>query len=129
MRLEEIKEGEPYILVEGPRWGDAKFYGKWLLAAAKAEALWKKAINDPSFEKQVDRLTIAFIPDLGIGATDILSRLKTNFVSFAIPLNAIGAEDGELVEEFTVMVEMGFFTLTGQRYQMTIPENLNMEVA
>ena len=28
-----------------PRWGDAEFYGKWLLAAAKAEALWKEAMT------------------------------------------------------------------------------------
>ena len=30
------------VLVEGPRWGDAEFYGNWLLAAAKAEAFGKK---------------------------------------------------------------------------------------
>ena len=62
MRLEEIKEGEPYILIEGPRWGDAEFYGRWLLAAAKAEALWKKAIKDPSFEEQIGSLTAMHIP-------------------------------------------------------------------
>ena len=48
-----IEEGEPYILVEGPEWGDAEFCGKWLLMAAKAEALWKKAINDPSLKEQI----------------------------------------------------------------------------
>ena len=32
---------KPYVLVEGPRWDDAEFYRRWLLAAGKAEALWK----------------------------------------------------------------------------------------
>jgi hypothetical protein len=33
--------GDPCALIEGARFGDADFYGKWLLAAADAEALWK----------------------------------------------------------------------------------------
>jgi hypothetical protein len=45
-----------YCLVEGPRWADTEFYGSWLLAIAKADSLWKEAIEDPSFMKQVDRL-------------------------------------------------------------------------
>ena len=63
---------EPYILIEGPKWGDAEFYGNWLLMAAKAEALWKEAVNDPSFDDQVMRLMVADIPDFGMGATDML---------------------------------------------------------
>ena len=58
MSLEDIKEGEPYILVEGPRSGDTEFYGQWHLAASKAEALWKQALMDPSFETQIDRLLV-----------------------------------------------------------------------
>ena len=127
MNLQDfIKEHDPHILVEGPEWGDAEFYGNWLLAAAKAEALWKEAINDPSFEKQVDRLTTIFMPDFGIGATDILSRLKPNLISCAIRVN--GGEEVELVEEFAMMVEMGFFVLAGHRYQIAIPGQLNMDV-
>jgi hypothetical protein len=38
-RKENLMERtDPYILVQGPAWGDAQFYGEWLLAAAKAEA-------------------------------------------------------------------------------------------
>ena len=36
---------DPYVLIEGPKWADAKVYGNWLLAAAKAEALWKQALR------------------------------------------------------------------------------------
>jgi hypothetical protein len=33
---------DSYVLVQGPAWGDAHFYGQWLQAAAKAEAFWKE---------------------------------------------------------------------------------------
>jgi hypothetical protein len=117
-----------YCLVEGPRWADTEFYGSWLLAIAKADAigpaarcslLWKEAIKDHSFEKEVDRLMVVFIPDFSITATVLLSRLETNLASFLVEL------DEEEGEEFVMMVEMGFFALTGQRYQMVIPAHLD----
>jgi hypothetical protein len=116
-------ESEPYFLIEGPRWGDTEFYGMWLLAAARADALWKEAIKNPIFAQQVDRLLLAYIPDFGIGATVLLSKLETNLVSLAVCLNG---EEVELVEEFAMMVEMGFFVLTGQRYQMAVPAPLDI---
>ena len=122
MNLEvSIQKDSPCILVEGPRWADAAFYGKWLLAAAKANALWEKAIKDPSFEKQVNRLMVAYIPEFSISATVLLSYLEKNFASLVVRL-----DDEMGVEEFTMMVEMGFFVLTGQRYQMVIPTRLTI---
>jgi hypothetical protein len=112
---------EPCALVEGPMWADTKFYGKWLLAAAKADALWKKSISDPSFQEQVDRLMITYIPDFNIGATVLLSRLEQNLASFVVSLN--GEEEPE---EFAMMIGMGFFVLTGHRYQMVIPARLTL---
>jgi len=67
---------KPYVLVEGPKWGDAEFYGRWLLAAGKAEALWKEAVNDNSFKRQIELVTAFYIPDFGIGATVLLSRFE-----------------------------------------------------
>lgn len=116
------QECEPCILVEGPMWGDTKFYGKWLLAAAKADALWKKAIKDPIFEMQVERLLVVYVPDFSIAATVLLSRLEKNLVAFVTRLN-----DEQEGEAFAMMVKMGFFILTGQRYQMVIPTLLSME--
>jgi hypothetical protein len=55
-------DADPYVLVEGP-FGDAEFYGKWLLAAAEAEALWRALFkDDPIFTEQVDILWLAEIP-------------------------------------------------------------------
>ena len=109
------------VLVEGPQWGDAEFYGNWLLAAAKAETLWKKASDAPDFAKQVDRLSVATIPHFGIAATVFLMRLEDNLSSFVLSFN-----EGDGVDEFVMMAEMGFFVRTGRGYQMAIPADLNL---
>jgi hypothetical protein len=114
---------EPHVLVEGPRWGDAEFYSKWLLAAAKADVLWKKAItDDPSFKKQVEAVTAYCIPDFRIAATVMLSRFEENLASIMVGLTE---DDWLEFNEVAMMAEMGFFVITGARYQMVLPRNLN----
>ena len=68
-------------------------------------------------------MTAFCIPDFGIGATILLSRFEKNLASVTVGLNS---EDIEEFNEFAMMVEMGFFILTGERYQMVIPTKLNM---
>jgi hypothetical protein len=108
----------PCVLVEGPSWGDAEFYGRWLLAAAEAEAFWKNAYKDSEFQKQVDRVCVACIPHFGISATLIITELRQYTTSLVIDLNT---EEGE---SFAMMVAMEFFTFSAPRYQMTIPSHL-----
>ncbi len=112
---------ERCILVEGPRWGDAAFYGKWLIAAAKANALWEKAIKDHNFQQEIERLMWFYIPDFGICATILITYLRRSLASVRVYLR-----DWE-AEEFTIMLELGFFVKTGERYQMAIPSGLTLE--
>ena len=119
-----IEDIGPCALVEGPRWADAEFYGRWLLAAAKAEMLWREAYEDPSFSEKVMLVTMCCIPDFAIGATVLLSRFEKNLASVTVGLNR---DDGEEFNELAMMCEMGFFLRTGERYQMVIPTDLNME--
>ena len=50
--LSKDKHNGTYILVEGPSWGDAEFYGRWLLDAAKVNQLLQQAKrDDPDFRK------------------------------------------------------------------------------
>jgi hypothetical protein len=123
--MNPVHETEPYILVEGPRWANAEFYGNWLLMAAKTQALWEKAIKDTRFAKQIELLTAIYIPQFDLSASLFLFQLKKNLVSFTIPLR--GEDWGEL-DQFTLMAEMGFFVLTDGRYQMAIPAKLNMNL-
>jgi hypothetical protein len=115
-----IQRNEPCVLVETARWGDVEFFGKWLLAANKANQLWKQARMDRGFAKQIDRLEVVYIPDFGMAALALLLELRGQVTSFILRLDT---EEGEL---FAMMVEMGFFVLTGDRYQMVIPERLTI---
>ena len=119
MSFENPYENEPYLLIEGPKRGDTTFYAKWLLGATKANALWEKAIKDSSFKKQVKISQLYYHLNLSSCATTFLS-LETNLACFVTPLVPWEAK------EFAIMAEMGFFVLTGQRYQMVIPRRLTM---
>jgi hypothetical protein len=112
---------EYLALVEGPRWADTEFYANWLLAAAKANELWTEALNNPRFSKRIDRLTIAYFPDFNIAATVLLSRLEKDLATLVVGLNCEA-----IPEEFAMMIGMGFFVLTGDRYQMVIPTQLTL---
>lgn len=113
-----IHQSDRCILVEGPHWGDAKFYGAWLLAAAEAEAFWKEAFKDSDFSKQVESVSLIYIPDFGIAASVMLMLLKEHLTTFVVGL------DSEEAQELAMMVAMGFFTPINRRYQMTVPSRL-----
>jgi hypothetical protein len=123
-----VHENEPYILVEGPKWADAKFYGKWLLMASKAQALWENALKCPSFKKQMDLMTVLYIPDFELSASLFLFRLEKNLVSFTIRLFGDDYDGAAEVNQFAFMTQMGFFVLTDQRYQMVVPAQMDMGV-
>ena len=111
----------PCVLIEGPSWGDAEFYARWLSDAAQANALLKEANkSDPEFSKAIETLEVVKVIDFGIAATLFLSQLAEYAYTFIVDEDAV-----DLVE-FVLMAEMGFFTRTGDRYQMTLPPILDI---
>jgi hypothetical protein len=115
-----IHVNNPCILVKGPNWGDAEFYGKWLLAAAQAETFWKEACKDPGFEKQVESVCVAYIPDFGISASLMVMRLEEYRTTFVLDLYSEEAAD------FAMMVTMGLFAPINEIYRMVIPLDLTV---
>jgi hypothetical protein len=113
---------EPYILIEGPRWGDAEFYGDWFLAAARADRLCKAAIkNDAKFSKQIELLQECRHPlDFDKCASAVFLALEEHRVTTLFPVASARAE------AVAMMAEMGFFMLTGSRYQMVLPTRLDI---
>jgi hypothetical protein len=109
---------KPYVLVKAGGWGDAAFYGKWLLAVARAEAFWRELFKDPEFAERIKLLCIVCIPDFGIFASIMLTKLGEYRSSYLINLDS---EDGE---EFAMMASMGFFLPTDRHYKMAIPAKL-----
>jgi hypothetical protein len=106
------------FLVGGPSWGDAEFYGKWLLAASQAERFWREAQQDLKFLKRVERVTLVYIPDFGLTASLMIMQLKEYRTSLIIDRNSEEAED------FAMMAAMGFFRDFDRRYQMIVPTRL-----
>jgi hypothetical protein len=113
-----IDRNNPCVLIEGPNWGDAAFYGKWLLAAGQAETFWEDALKDPDFKKQVESVCTLYIPDFGITASVIVMGLEEYRTTLVLDLCN---EDGE---DFVMMVMMGFFAPTKKGYRMAIPLDL-----
>ena len=118
----ETEKSGTHILVEGPAWGDADFYGHWLLFAAKAQRLLEEAKrDDPVFRQATYSLELDNL-HYGIMATVFVSQfVDKEFETFVIDFASWDVID------FCLMVQMGFFVLTGDRYQMVLPQNLDVE--
>jgi hypothetical protein len=116
-----ICKSESCILIERPASGDAEFNGHWLLSAAKADELLQQAKRDDSqFCKAITDLEESEFMDFGLSAEWFLSQMAANkgFQTFVIEACSANA--------FVIMAETGFFALTGDHYQMTLPSNLDM---
>jgi hypothetical protein len=109
-----------YALVEGPGAGDAQFLGRWLVAAAETDQALKSRLRlKPSLKQQISRLELVYCICFSSAATRFVERLMKNLTCFSLPL------DEEWGEIFSVMAELGFFRLTGDRYQMTHPDAIS----
>ncbi len=110
------------VLIEGPRWGDAEFYGRWLLASAQVDRIWKDLIvNDATFRDRTLALDAIVCLDFGLNCTIIISKLAEKYRT------AVIEPDGYDAEAVWMLTQLGFFTQTGDRYQMTIPGELQTD--
>jgi hypothetical protein len=107
-----------YVVVKGPPRGDAHFYGEWLLAAAKAESLWKRALRDQVFHNQVDRVLVSHFPDFEITAIRTVMWVAENQSQFLLKIDSIDGDD------FTIMVGMRFFIRRHGFYQISSPRRV-----
>ena len=88
---------------------------------SKADELLQQAKRDDSqFCKAITDLEESEFMDFGLSAEWFLSQLAANkgFQTFVIEACSANA--------FVIMAETGFFALTGDHYQMTLPSNLDM---
>jgi len=114
---DKIAAEKRWVLIEGPAPGDAHFLGRWLLAAAEADRLLQEQYEqDPSFKLTISRLELVYAFAFSPAATKSIELLMKDLTSFSLP---VFDEWGEI---FAVMADIGFFSQTGDRYQMTVPE-------
>ena len=112
------------VLIEGPKWGDAVFYGRWLILSARVDDLWKDiAAKDPSFRKLIDKVvSVPACVDFGLNASILLLKLLEKHCTLVIEPADYDAE------ALYMMEQMGFFAVTGRRYQMTLPTEIERDI-
>jgi hypothetical protein len=122
-KVDETENNELCILIEGPKWGDAVFYGRWLILSTRVDDLWKEmAAEDPSFRKLVDEVvSLPARVDFGLNASILLFKLLEKYCTLVIEPADYDAE------AVYMMAQMGFFTVTRRRYQMTLPTEIDRE--
>jgi hypothetical protein len=120
-RSEELC-GIHWILVEGPCSGDAEFTYRWLQSAIEADRLLQHHFHeDPGFRSSVSRLEIACNIEFATSAMAFIRMWLERGDTFSFDLI-----DSEWAEIGFVMAAVGFFSQTGDRYQMTIPKHLTL---
>ena len=119
-----LKHGEgTHVVIERASCGDAEFISRWLDAASASDRLLQEHYNDsPEFRKDIFRLEMMYCVEFAPAATAFIRKWLKDRRSFSLSLR-----DSMWAEIFTVMVGIGFFTRTGDRYQMTLPDVLNIE--
>ena len=106
-----------WVLVEGPAPGDAQFLGRWLLAAARADKRLRELFEqDPEFKRSVAKIELLYAFAFSPAATKSIQLLMKDLTSFSWSVFDLWGE------VFPVMAKIGFFSQTGERYQMTIPK-------
>jgi hypothetical protein len=122
--LDLLKHGEgAHVVIEGPSCGDAEFISRWLDAASASDhMLQQHYTDDPEFRKKIVRLEVMYCVAFAPAATAFIRKWLKDRRSYSL-----GLRDSVWAEIFTVMVGIGSFTRTGDHYQMTVPEPLNLE--
>lgn len=112
-------EDDPWVLVEGPGPGDAEFLGRWLLAAAAADkTLTEQFERNENLRNQIRNLEVVSLIAFAPAATKFVELLMKNLTCFSL---SVWDEWGEM---FAVMAQLGFFSRTGHRHQMTVPRQV-----
>jgi hypothetical protein len=120
----DLPEGDDFshVVVEGPSCGDAEFICQWLNAALESDRLLDQhSTKDPPFWNSMLRLEMESLIEFAPAATAFIRKWLKNRRSFSLNLR-----DSPWVGIFTVMVGIGFFTRTGNRYQMTVPHRVEL---
>jgi hypothetical protein len=118
---DKIAAKKCWVLIEGPAPGDAHFLGRWLLAAAEADKLLQEQYEqEPTFKLTISRFELVYAFAFSPSATKSIELLMKDLTSFS--LSVFEEPWGEV---FAVMAEIGFFSQTGDRYQMTLPKTVS----
>jgi hypothetical protein len=125
---------DPHILIEMTHEPNCRFVASWLLRAAEAQSFCSETLRDPAFKNTASALFSLSEPNLELTALEALSALRqgdppfhSNKTGHVLAVDLDVAESGDFGTTFAVMVQLGFFSLTGDSYRMTVPESVTLE--
>jgi hypothetical protein len=121
-----------WIVIEGPSPDDENFTISWLEAAREADRLWLRHATDASeandpWERLCSHNPIyrgaSDQPEAGFSTTAMafVRKWLKNRASFVLNVSR-----SRWPEMFCLMVFAGFFVATGDRYQMAIPQSIDV---
>ncbi len=109
-----------WILAEGPAISDAQFAVDWLQAAIDADRMLEQVFEQhPEFRKCLPSREMAF----AAAALAFIGKWIEERGVFSFSLIVRNSR----ADIFSVMAGVGFFILTGGRYQLTMPDDLRLE--
>jgi hypothetical protein len=120
--LSEVGE-EAYVTVEGPSCSDAELMMQWLQAAIECDRLLEQYRQEhPEFRDSISNLEVIALIYFKSAATAFLRKWLKSRVAFSLSLRS-----SFWITMFTIMVGIGFFTRTGDRYQITVPNRISID--
>jgi hypothetical protein len=121
--MNEDTSKHQWVLVEGPAPGAADFLGRWLMKAAAADKLLQRQFErDPEFRLSIAAIELVNAFAFSPTATKCIELLMKNLTFFSLSVF-----EEPWGDTFAVMAEIGFFSQTGDRYQMSIPKSITYE--
>jgi hypothetical protein len=121
-----LSNKDPHILIGMADESDCRLIGSWLLKVAEAQGFWSQMQDCPPFENSEAALCWWDYPSLECAALEALSALKqTNW--WLLDSGETSHDLAFYGFEFAVMIQLGFFVLADQTYQMTVPESVTFE--
>jgi hypothetical protein len=86
-----------------------------LAAAAADRTLQEQFKRNTALKGQIRTLEIIYEVRFSSAATRFLELLMKDLTAFTLSIK------DNWIEPFSIMADLGFFRLTGERYQMTVP--------
>jgi hypothetical protein len=121
MTMHSVSKRVPFIVVECPSKGDAKFASRWLARADEADRILARHRQaDPAFERGIAGLGVLYAVDFSWPALAFVSLWLNRGPAYSLSLF-----DSEWAEAFTYFQGAGFFTQKGPHYEMTLPIKLS----
>lgn len=114
---------ELFVVIEGPSCGDAEFISCWLASAIEADGILRPyLLQNPDFKKQIICIEAAYLVAFTPAALAFVRKWFRAMGAFSIYLRS-----SQWSDMLAIMTDVGFFTKTGARYQMTVPKTLEIE--